>query len=116
MSAFMLLANCPVEELADYAAENDSSVATATEMDTDNAVTVYKGGTLAFNEIQSNWYSTSKSPSSSNMNAYSIVSGYEVSESSITSEPVLVTDEILIRAVYYSYGAPGYKNLQTDMD
>lgn len=119
MSALMLLGNCPVDELAAYATENDDSVATATdaaETVSDNTVTIYKGGAFAFCGIQSNWYSTSDAPNSSNVNAYSLAYGYEMTESSVTAEPHQATDKNLIKAVYYSFGAPGYQNLQTDME
>ena len=112
MSALMLLANYPVDELTVYAAEPERP----SETDAAESVTIYKGGAYAYGGETSNWYSTDQAPDSTNVNTYSIVSGYEMSESSITAEPVSVTDETLVKAVYYSYGAPGYQNMQTIME
>ena len=114
MSALMLLANCPVDELTVNAAEPERP--SATETDAAETVTIYKGGAYAYGGETSNWYSANEAPDHTNVNAYSIVSGYEMSENSITAEPVPVTDETLVKAVYYSYGAPGYQNVQTVME
>lgn len=114
MSALMLLANCPVDELTVNAAEPERP--SATETDVAAIVTIYKGGAYAYGGETSNWYSTNEAPDHTNVNAYSIVSGYEMSENSITTEPVPVTDETLVKAVYYSYGAPGYQNMQIVME
>lgn len=114
MSALMLLANCPIDELTVNAAEPERP--SATETDAAETVTIYKGGAYAYGGETSNWYSANEAPDHTNVNAYSIVSGYEMSENSITAEPVPVTDETLMKAVYYSYGAPGYQNVQTVME
>lgn len=114
MSALMLLANYPVDELTVNAAEPERP--SATETDAAATVTIYKGGAYAYGSETSNWYSVNEAPDHTNVNAYSIVSGYEMSENSITAEPVPVTDETLVKAVYYSYGAPGYQNMQIVME
>lgn len=114
MSALMLLANCPIDELTVNAAESERP--SATETDAAETVTIYKGGAYAYGGETSNWYSANEAPDHTNVNAYSIVSGYEMSENSITTEPVPVTDETLVKAVYYSYGAPGYQNMQIVME
>lgn len=114
MSALMLLANCPIDELTVNAAEPERP--SATETDAAETVTIYKGGAYAYGSETSNWYSANEAPDHTNVNAYSIVSGYEMSENSITAEPVPVTDENLVKAVYYSYGAPGYQNMQIVME
>lgn len=116
MSAVLLLTNCPIKEKLALAAEADTSVATATDAEADNSVTVYKGAGYSFGGHQSNWYSTNEKPNSGSVNAYSIVSGYEMTENSITAEAESVTDKNLIKAVYYSYAAPGYCNNQTAME
>lgn len=97
MSVLMLLANCTVGEPA-KAAESDNPPATQT--DAGETVTIYKGGSYAYGEATSNWYSTDGTPDGINVNAYSIVSGYEMSENSITAEPSEVTDEALIKAEF----------------
>lgn len=114
MSVLMMLVNCTVGEPAAKAAESDNPPATQT--DAGETVTIYKGGSYAYGEAVSNWYSTDGTPDGTNVNAYSIVSGYEMTEDSIIAEPSAVTDEALIKAVYYSYGAPGYRNMQTVME
>ncbi len=89
--------------------------AESTEISTEET-TVYKGEAYNFGERQTNWYSRNELPDSSNVDAYSLVDGYEMTETSITSTATLVTDVELIKAVYYSYGAPGYVNSQTAME
>ena len=114
MSALMLLANCPMDELTVNAAEPESP--SATETDAAETITIYKGSAYAYGDKTSNWYSTDEAPDCTNVNVYSIISSYEMSESNITAEPVSVMDETLVKAVYYSYGAPGYQNMQTVME
>lgn len=114
MSALMLFANCPVDELTVNAAEPERP--SATETDTPETVTIYKGGAYTYGSETFNWYSTNEVPDPANVNAYGIISGYEMSENSITAVTVPVTDETLVKAVYYSYGAPGYQNMQTVME
>ncbi|MCM1494492.1 MAG: VaFE repeat-containing surface-anchored protein [Bacteroides sp.] len=114
MSALMLLTNCPLDVLTVYAAELESP--SATETDAAETVTIYKGGSYVYGSRTTNWYSTDEMPDSTNVNAYAIVPDYEMTESSITAESVPVTEEALAKAVYYSYGAPGYQNMQTDME
>lgn len=114
MSALMLLVNCPLDELTVNAAEPERP--SATETDATETVTIYKGDAYAYGGKTSNWFSTDEAPDSTNVNAYSVVSEYEMSENSITAEPVAVMDENLVKAVYYSYGAPGYQNMQTIME
>lgn len=59
-----------------------------TEISTEET-TVYKGEAYNFGERQTNWYSTNESPDSSNVDAYSLVDGYEMAEASITSTATL---------------------------
>ena len=119
MSAFLLLTNFPADISAVEAAEEDAPMATATdsaETDEKDMVAIYKGGLYSFGEHHSNWYSTTGYADSTNVDAYSIASGYEMSGESLTANAESVTDSRLIKALYYSYGAPGYRNNQTAME
>lgn len=58
--------------------------AESTEISTEET-TVYKGEAYNFGERQTNWYSRNELPDSSNVDAYSLVDGYEMAEASITS-------------------------------
>lgn len=114
MSALMLLVNCPLDAVTAYAAEPEKS--SATETDAAETIIINKGGAYAYGSKTTNWYSTDEMPNSTNVNAYAIVPGYEMTESSITADLVPVTEESFVKAIYYSYGAPGYRNMQTDME
>lgn len=104
MSALLLISTGTMN--GQIASATDSTESTEISIE---ETTVYKGEAYSFGEKQTNWYSTNEMPDSSNVDAYTLTDGYEMTETSITSTATLVTDTELIISCKRKWSKRCYK-------